>query len=173
MAGHSKWHNIKMRKEAQDSKKGAAFTKLANAITIAAKKGGTDPVSNASLRLAITKAKEANMPKDKIENAINKANSAESQLLEEVVYEFYGPGGVAFVVKCHTDNKNRTAASVRSILNKYNMSLASPNSAYYIFSSEDEKPTFSVELDTNTKERVENICNDFEELEEVFGVLHN
>lgn len=174
MSGHSKWNNIKLRKGAQDKKRASVFTRLSNAITIAVKNGGSDdPDTNPSLRLCITKAKEANMPKDKIEYAIKKGMGKDLQNFEEVIYEFYGPFGVAFVVKCHTDNRNRTAGDVRAILNDFNLSLASPNSAKYIFAGIEEKPSFKVDLSEEESKRIDTIQEAFEELEEVYEVLHN
>ncbi|MBP7859940.1 YebC/PmpR family DNA-binding transcriptional regulator [Patescibacteria group bacterium] len=173
MSGHSKWNNIKLRKGAQDKKRASIFTRLSNAITISVKKGGIDPDTNPSLRLCMQKAKEANMPKDKIEYAIKKGSSKDASNLEEVTYEFYGPFGVAFVIKCHTDNRNRTAGEVRSILNDFNLSLASPNSSQYIFVGENQTPSFKVELSEDDSEKINNIQDAFEELEGVYEILHN
>ena len=115
MAGHSKWSSIKHQKGAKDAKRGALFTKLARAIQVAAKEGGGDPEGNAALANAIQKAKDASMPKDNIERAIAKGTGADSDAdaFESVVYEGYGPGGVAFLVEALTDNRNRTGSEVR------------------------------------------------------------
>jgi YebC/PmpR family DNA-binding regulatory protein len=124
MAGHSKWANIKHRKAAVDKKRGAAFTKLARAITSAAREGGGDPDMNFSLRLAVDKARAANMPKDNIDRAILRgAGGAEGEAMEVVTYEGYGPGGVAIMVVTTTDNRNRTAGQVRSSFAKHGGNL--------------------------------------------------
>ena len=120
MAGHSKWANIQHRKGRQDEKRGAAFSKLAKEITVAAKMGGGDPGFNPRLRLAVDKAKAVNMPKDKIENAIKKGTGElEGVSYEEIRYEGYGIGGSAIMVDCLTDNRTRTVADVRHAFSKY------------------------------------------------------
>ena len=119
MAGHSKWANIKHRKGRQDAKRGQMFTKATKELMLAAKLGGGDPEMNPRLRLAIDSAKSINMPKDKIETAIKKGTGEISTgNIEEVVYEGYGPGGVAFIVEGSTDNKNRTVSDIRKIFSK-------------------------------------------------------
>ena len=119
MAGHSKWANIKHRKGRQDAKRGQMFTKATKELMLAAKLGGGDPEMNPRLRLAIDSAKNINMPKDKIETAIKKGTGEISTgTIEEVVYEGYGPGGVAFIVEGSTDNKNRTVSDIRKIFSK-------------------------------------------------------
>jgi YebC/PmpR family DNA-binding regulatory protein len=120
MAGHSKWANIQHRKGRQDEKRGAAFSRLAKEITVAAKMGGGDPGFNPRLRLAVDKAKAVNMPKDKIDNAIKKGTGElEGVSYEEARYEGYGIGGSAVIVDCLTDNKTRTVADVRHAFSKY------------------------------------------------------
>lgn len=119
MSGHSKWATIKRKKGAADAKRGQAFSKLSKTITVCAREGGTDPVMNFSLRLAIEKAKAANMPKDNIERAIQKAaGTGEGGQLATAVYEAMGPGGVAIVIEALTDNPNRTVTNVKNIVNK-------------------------------------------------------
>jgi len=119
MSGHSKWSQIKRQKGANDAKRGAVFTKLAREITIAARAGGGDPDANYRLRLAIEKARSENMPADNIKRAIEKAaGGSAAEQYEEMVYEGYGPGGVAILVEAATDNKNRTAADVRAMFAK-------------------------------------------------------
>ncbi len=115
MSGHSKWASIKHKKKAVDAKRGAAFTKLARAIQVAAKEGGGDVEGNPSLALAVQKAKDARMPKDNIERAIAKGTGADkdAEAIEAVTYEGYGPGGVALLVEALTDNRNRTGSEVR------------------------------------------------------------
>jgi YebC/PmpR family DNA-binding regulatory protein len=134
MSGHSKWSSIKHKKGAADAKRGALFTKLARAITIAAR-DGADPAGNAALALAIQKAKDNSMPKDNIERAVAKGagTDKDAATVEEVVYEGYGPAGVALLIHCYTDNRNRTGADVRSILSKNGGSLGEPGSVAYVF----------------------------------------
>jgi len=126
MSGHSKWSTIKRQKAATDAKRGAIFTKLGNLITVAAREKGGDPATNFSLRMAIEKAKAANMPKDNIERAIKRGTGelAGGQI-EELLYEGFGPAKSQFIVKCLTDNKNRSAANIRHIFTKYGGSLGS------------------------------------------------
>jgi YebC/PmpR family DNA-binding regulatory protein len=134
VAGHSKWKNIQRRKNAQDAKRGKLFMKLAKEIYVAAKTGGGDPNVNAALRLVIEKAKAANMPSDNIERAINKAaGNQEHANYEEIRYEGYGPGGVAVMVVCLTDNKNRTAANVRAAFSKNGGNLGETGCVSYLF----------------------------------------
>jgi YebC/PmpR family DNA-binding regulatory protein len=128
MAGHSKWHNIKHRKAKQDAKKSKIYAKVAKVIQMAAKQGD-DPSLNPALETALTKAKQAGLPKDVIKKAIDKgAGNLEGEDLEEVFYEGHGPGGVALYIKCVTSNTNRSGATVRSILAKYGASLGKPGS---------------------------------------------
>ncbi|WP_326716950.1 YebC/PmpR family DNA-binding transcriptional regulator [Vagococcus jeotgali] len=134
MAGHSKWNNIKNRKGAQDAKRGQIFQKLTREIYVAAKAGGADPTTNPSLRLALDKAKSANMPNDNVTRAIKKATTAgEGEQYDEVVYEGYGPSGVAILVQTLTDNKNRTSTNVRVAFNKNGGSLGETGSVAYMF----------------------------------------
>ncbi len=135
MSGHSKWASIKHKKAIVDSRRGAQFTKLARAITVAARDGGGDPDSNASLENAIAKAKAASMPKDNIERAIAKGTGegSEATAIETILYEGYGPGGVALLVETLTDNRNRTGADVRHMFSKHGGSLGEPGSVAYLF----------------------------------------
>ena len=134
MAGHSKWSNIKHRKGAQDLKRSKAFTKLIKEITIAAKIGGGDIESNPRLRKAVNDSKASNMPNDKIERAIKKGTGVlEGVSYEEVVYEGYGPSGVAFIIEVITDNKNRTVAEIRHIFSKFGGSLGGSGSVSWMF----------------------------------------
>lgn len=132
MAGHSKWAQIKRQKGVADQRRGAVFAKLANAITVAAR-NGTDPEMNFQLRIAIDKAKAANMPKDNIERAIERVKGSGGAALEEVVFEAYGPGGTAFLIETATDNRNRTVGEIRAALNKYDGKLAESGSVGYLF----------------------------------------
>ncbi len=135
MAGHSKWANIQHRKGAQDAKRGKLFTKLIREITVAARTGDPDPASNPRLRLAVDKALAGNMTKDTIERAIKRGSGAqEGENYEEVRYEGYGPGGVAVMVDCVTDNRNRTVAEVRHAFSKAGGNLGTDGSVAYQFS---------------------------------------
>jgi YebC/PmpR family DNA-binding regulatory protein len=135
MAGHSKWANIQHRKGAQDAKRGKLFTKLIREITVASRTAGPDPGSNPRLRTAMDKALVANMSKDTIERAIKKdSGAAEGDSYEEVRYEGYGPGGVAVLVDCLTDNRNRTVAEVRHAFSKSGGNLGTDGSVAYLFS---------------------------------------
>ena len=135
MAGHSKWAGIKHKKAIVDARRGKLFTKLARAITVAAKEGGGDPDGNPALALAIQKAKDASMPKDNIERAIARGTGAgtDADALETVVYEGYGPGGVAMLVEAVTDNRNRTGAEIRHLFSKHGGNLGEPGSVAYLF----------------------------------------
>ena len=135
MSGHSKWASIKHKKAIVDSRRGAAFSKLTRAITVAARDGGGDPVGNPALDLAIRKAKEASMPKDNIERAIVKGTGegGEADAIESVLYEGYAPGGVAVLVEALTENRNRTGAEIRHIFSKNGGSLGEPGSVAYLF----------------------------------------
>ncbi len=135
MAGHSKWAQIKRQKEATDKKKGALFSKMAKAITIAARQGGGDPEKNISLRMLVEKAKAANMPKGNIERAIKRGTGElkEGEIIEEIIYEGYGPGGAAILIETATDNRNRTGSEVRRILEKHGGSLGTSGSVRWMF----------------------------------------
>lgn len=134
MSGHSKWSTIKRKKEAIDQKRGKMFTKLIKEITVAAKIAGGDPDANPRLRLAVDNAKSANMPLDNIERAIKKATGElEGVTYLELMYEGYGPSGVAFIVECLTDNKNRTVADVRHLFTKYGNGLGETGSVAWMF----------------------------------------
>lgn len=135
MAGHSKWANIQHRKGAQDAKRGKLFTKLIREITVSARNGGGDPANNPRLRAAMDKALSANMSKDTIERAIKKGSgAAEGDNYEEVRYEGYGPGGIAVMVDCLTDNRNRTVSEVRHAFAKAGGNLGTDGSVAYLFS---------------------------------------
>lgn len=134
MAGHSKWANIKHRKAAQDKKRGNLFTKLTREVIVAAKMGQPDPDFNPRLRAAIIAAKKESVPKDRIENAIKRAsNPAEGEDYQEVRYEGYGPNGVAVIIDCLTDNRNRTASEVRATLGKAGGNLGENGSVAFMF----------------------------------------
>ena len=134
MSGHSKWHSIKHKKGRADAKRGKAFTQVIKEITVAARLGGGDPAFNPRLRLAMDKAKSLNMPKDNIDRAVKKGTGElEGYNLEEVVYEGYGPGGVAVLIEAMTDNRNRTVADLRHIFSKYGGNLGEAGSVSWMF----------------------------------------
>ena len=137
MAGHSKWANIKHRKAAQDKKRGKVWTKLIREVTVAAREGGADPNANPRLRLAMDKAFGANMPKDTVDRAIKRgAGADDSEHYEEIRYEGYAAGGVAVMVDCMTDNRNRTASEVRHAFSKHGGNLGTDGSVAYLFSNQ-------------------------------------
>ncbi len=135
MSGHSKWSKIQHKKGANDAKRGNIFTKLGKAITIASQQGGGDPEMNFSLRLAIDRAKGANMPKDNIEKAIKRGTGegSEGVQLQELIYEGFGPSGVAFLVEAVTDNTNRTGSEIKNAFNKAGGSLGGPGTVQWMF----------------------------------------
>ena len=166
MAGHSKWANIQHRKGAQDAKRGKLFTKLIREITVAARVGDPDPASNPRLRLAVDKALAGNMTKDTIERAIKRGSGAqEGENYEEVRYEGYGPGGVAVMVDCVTDNRNRTVAEVRHAFSKAGGNLGTDGSVAYQFaktgvlsypSGSDEDRIMEAALEAGAEDVLEN-----------------
>jgi len=135
MSGHSKWHSIKHKKAVVDARRGQHFTKLARAISVAAREGGGDPDGNPSLALAVQKARDASMPKDNIERAIAKGTGegVDADQIETVLYEGYGPGGVFLQDTAPTDNRNRTGADVRHMFTKHGGNLGEPGSVSYLF----------------------------------------
>lgn len=141
MSGHSKWSTIKRKKEALDAKRGKLFTKLIKEISVAAREGGGDAEGNPRLRLAVQNAKGANLPKDKIEKAIQKATDADAANYMELTFEGYGLHGVAVFVECLSDNNNRTLSSVRSVFKKYHGHLGTNGSLSFIF---DRKGIFEI-----------------------------
>ena len=134
MSGHSKWHSIKHKKAAADAKRGKAFTQVIKEITVAARLGGGDPNFNPRLRLVVDKAKSLNMPKENIDRAIKKGTGElEGYNLEEVIYEGYGPGGVAVLIEATTDNRNRTVSELRHLFSKYGGNLSEAGSVAWVF----------------------------------------
>ncbi len=133
MAGHSQFKNIMHRKGAQDKKRAKVFSKLAKEIAVAVKMGGSDPSANPRLRLAMQNARSENMPKDNVERAIKKGEGGDTENFEEIRYEGYGPGGVAMIVEALTDNRNRTASTVRSSFTKYGGALGETGSVSFMF----------------------------------------
>jgi len=174
MSGHSKWNNIKNKKAAQDSKKGKSFSIISRQIRVAVKEGKSgDPEQNPTLRLALEKARQANMPKENVSRAIEKGlgKSATGKVIEEVVYEGYGPGGVGFMVLVVTDNRNRSGAEVRSLFEQAEGSLGVPGSTAYLFTMDHSgqrqvKVPLPV-IDPKIKERVNRLIEALEELDDV------
>ena len=145
MSGHSKWSTIKRQKGAADAKRGALFTKLAREIQVAARAGGGDPEMNAALRLAVSKAKDNNMPSDNIERAIKKGTGdLEGAQLQEMRYEGYGPGGAAILIDALTDNKNRTVSEVRNIFTRAGGNMAEAGAVAWVF---EPRGVITVEVD--------------------------
>lgn len=135
MAGHSKWANIQHRKGAQDKKRAKAFSRLIRELVVAARMGGDDPLGNARLRLALDRARAQNMPRDTIERAVLRgAGKLEGSDIQEVTYEGYGPGGVAVLVECMTDNRNRTVSELRHVFARHGGNLGASGSVSYLFS---------------------------------------
>lgn len=168
MSGHSKWATIKRQKGANDAKRGQAFTKLSKAITIAVRQGGGSPdiTMNFKLRLAVEAARNANMPKDNIERAIERASGKQAVDLEEVVYEGFGPGGFSVVVEGLTDNKVRTVAEVKSIFNKNGGNMGAQGSVMYQF---EKKGIITVQKGNKTLDDIFLIAADYgvEDIEDV------
>ena len=133
MSGHSKWKNIMHKKEKTDAQKAKVFSKVGKEITVCVKEGGADPTSNSKLRDLISKAKSLNVPNDNIDRIIKKATAAASANYEEIVYEGYGPSGVAVIVEALTDNRNRTGGDVRHYFDKYGASLGQTGCVSYLF----------------------------------------
>jgi YebC/PmpR family DNA-binding regulatory protein len=174
MAGHSKWAGIKHKKAIVDARRGKLFTKLARAITVAAKEGGGDVEGNPALALAVQKARDASMPKDNIERAIAKGTGegADADALEAVMYEGYGPGGVAILVEALTDNRNRTGSEIRHAFNKHGGNLGEPGSVAYLF---DKKGVVVVDGERYTEDdlmpAVDAGAEDIERDDDVFEVI--
>lgn len=176
MSGHSKWANIKNRKEAMDKKKGKVFSKMAKIIEIAARKGG-DPNSNPSLRMAVEKAKSFNMPNDNIERAIKKGSGEgrEGQL-EEIVYEAYGPGGTAIIIEVITDNKNRTVSEIKHILNMFGGTLSGAGSVTFMFERKGSEwiPKYAMDItDPAVKEQLTKLFEALDDNDDVNEIYSN
>ena len=173
MSGHSKWHNIQAKKGKADAARGKIFTKLGRELLIAVKEGGPEPAGNSKLKAVIAKCKAANMPNDTINNAIKKASSS-NENYEEVVYEGYGPNGVAVIVNASTDNRNRTAADVRHVFDKAGGNLGTTGCVSYMFNKKGviviEKATASMEEEELMMLALEAGAEDFEASEEVYEI---
>ncbi len=176
MSGHNKWSQIKRKKGVKDAKRSQEFTKVARLLTVSAREGGGDPDSNASLRLAIEKAKEARMPKENIQRAIDKGAGklGPGENFETVVYEGFGPFGVAFMVKGITDNNNRTFSEIRSIFGKHGGAIGVVGSTSYIFSPDPAAPLYGVDItDRNSADKILQFFDMLEEHEDVQEVFAN
>ena len=173
MSGHSKWHNIQAKKGKTDAARGKIFTKLGRELLIAVKEGGADPAGNSKLKGVIAKCKAANMPNDTINNAIKKASTS-NENYEEIVYEGYGPNGVAVIVEAATDNKNRTAADVRHAFDKSGGNLGTTGCVSYMFNKKGviviEKETAKIEEEELMMLAIDAGAEDFETLEEVYEI---
>ncbi|ELB49327.1 hypothetical protein OKI_05285 [Enterococcus faecium EnGen0038] len=175
MSGHSKWHNIQGRKNAQDAKRGKVFQKLSREIYMAAKAGGPDPSMNPTLRLVVDKAKAANMPNDNVERAIKKATSAVDETnYDEITYEGYGPDGVGILVHALTDNRNRTATNVRVAFTRNGGSLGETGSVSYLFDRKGyiviERDGLAVDEETMFEDVLEAGAEDLQTSPEVFEI---
>ena len=173
MSGHSKWHNIAAKKGKADAARGKIFTKLGRELLIAVKEGGPEPAGNSKLKAVIAKCKAANMPNDTINNAIKKA-SASNENYEEIVYEGYGPNGVAVIVEASTDNKNRTAADVRHVFDKSGGNLGTTGCVSYMFNKKGiiiiEKSSTNMEEEELMMLAIESGAEDFEASEEIYEI---
>lgn len=174
MSGHSKWHNIQGRKNAQDAKKGKIFQKLSREIYMAAKSGGPDPSGNPSLRLVLDKARAANMPKDNIQRAIKKAEGGDNTHYDEISYEGYGPAGVAILVTALTDNKNRTASDVRVAFTRNGGTLGATGSVSYMFDRKGyiviDRSTTDADEDTVLMDIMDAGADDLQTSDEAFEI---
>ncbi|MBV7391754.1 YebC/PmpR family DNA-binding transcriptional regulator [Enterococcus alishanensis] len=175
MSGHSKWHNIQGRKNAQDAKRGKIFQKISREIYMAAKAGGPDPSDNPSLRLVMDKAKAANMPNDNVNRAIKKASSAgDNENYDEITYEGYGPGGVAVLVHTLTDNRNRTGTNVRVAFTRNGGNLGETGSVSYMFDRKGyiviEREGLAIDEDQMFEDVLEAGGEDLEVSPEVFEI---
>lgn len=176
MSGHSKWHNIAAKKGKADAARGKVFTKLGRELMVAVKQGGPDPAGNSKLKDVIAKCKAANMPNDTINNAIKKASGAgNAENYEEMVYEGYGPCGVAVIVNATTDNKNRTAADVRHVFDKSGGNLGTSGCVSYMFNKKGviviEKATAKMDEEELMLLAIEAGAEDFNVEEEVYQVV--
>ncbi|NCS32441.1 YebC/PmpR family DNA-binding transcriptional regulator [bacterium] len=174
MSGHSKWHKVKNQKAANDPKRSRLFTQLTKKIQIASKESGPDPDVNPSLRSAIEEARAANLPKDKIERAINKgAGIGDEGALKDVQYEGYGPSGVAVLIQASTDNINRTVSEIRKIFKDAGGSLGEPGSAAFVFGDDPHNPTFTSPIRGADTSVFETMIDELESHDDVVRVFHN
>ncbi len=175
MSGHNKWSKIKHKKAATDAAKSKVFSKIARLITVESKKANGD-TSSPGLRAAIEKAREVNMPKDNIERAVAKGSSKDASSLESVVYEAYGPGGVAIIIAALTDNRNRTAAEIKHILSKNGYELATPGSASWAFTANPDgsfEPNSFVQLTDDDGQKLSALAEQIDEQDDVQEIYTN
>ena len=173
MSGHSHWSTIKRQKQAQDAKKGQIFGKLMRQITLAAQKGGVDPQTNPKLRLAIEQAKKQNMPAEKIERAIAKLSGmGQGSAQNEMTIEGYGPAGVAILIKAVSDNKNRTLAEIKHILQAQGGRVGEPGSAAFVFDKTGQ-PSFTVPIEGKNRLGFEELLSKLKSHPEVRMVWSN
>ena len=176
MSGHSHSKTIKHRKDAVDAKRGKIFSKISRLINVAAKEKGGDPETNPKLKLAMEKAREANMPKDNVEKAIKRGTGQlEGVKMEEFNYEAYGPAGVALIIEGITDNKNRTLAEIKHTLSRFGGKLANSGSVKYLFDKkgDDWLAKYPLEIDLKTKERSEKLFEALDENEDIQEIYSN
>lgn len=179
MSGHSKWSTIKHKKEAQDKKRGVLFSKISKDILVAVKEGGSGNANdNPRLRMVLVQARAANMPTKNIERAISRATkgAGEASDLQELVYEGYGPAGVAFVVVSQTDNRQRASATIKNVFEKSGGSIGSPGCALFLFEKKEAKYTPKIGLPYNSdeiKKKIERLIEDLSLLEDVVEVFTN
>jgi len=177
MSGHSKWSNIKHKKETVDKKRGKIFSKMSRLVSVAAKEKGGDPDSNPKLRLAIEKARQFNMPKDNIERAIKRGTGQiEGARMEEITYEAYGPSGIALIIELITDNRNRTVAEIKHILTKLGGKLAETGSVKYLFDKNNEEwiPKYPLEItNQKTKDQLNRLFETLDGNEDVQEIYSN
>ncbi len=183
MSGHSKWSQIKHQKGTTDAKKSKVFAKISHIISIAARKG-KDPAMNSVLRDAIAKAKEVNMPSENIQKAIKRGTGElkEGSILEEVLYEIFGPGGCAILIEGITDNKNRTLGEVRQVLSKHELQLAGAGSALWAFEKINPdpakggaswRPKQPLDISEDDREKIRKLIGDLDELEDIQDITAN
>lgn len=177
MSGHSHWSTIKHKKGAADAKRGKVFSRLSHLISIAAREKGGDPDSNPKLRLAIEKAREANMPNENIERAIKKGTGElEGVRIEEVTYEAYGPAGIALIIEVITDNKNRTLAEVKHILSRFGGKIAEVGSVKYLFDRQGAEwvPKYPIEsVSEATQKQIERLFEALDDNDDVHEIYSN
>ncbi|MBI4035194.1 MAG: YebC/PmpR family DNA-binding transcriptional regulator [Candidatus Chisholmbacteria bacterium] len=178
MSGHNKWSKIHRQKGIADQKRGQEFSRLSQMITLAVRAGKSpDAQTNAQLRMLLEKAREINMPKENVGRAIDRGlgKGSSGEVMEEVVYEGYGPGGVAMIVKTTTSNRNRSLAEIKNAFERFGGSLGSPGSAAYAFSIQDGRYVAAIKIavDETTAERLKQLVEGLEEYEDVEQVVHN
>lgn len=177
MSGHSHWSSVKHHKALTDARRGKIFSKLSRLISVAAKEKGPDPETNPKLKLAIEKAKEANVPKENIERAIKRGSGQAAGVnIEEVLYEAYGPSGIALIIEGITDNKNRTLAEVKHILSRFGGKLAEAGSVKYLFDKQADswEAKYPMEItDSKIKAQIEKLFETLEENEDIQEIYSN